>query len=137
MQWDSSYNAGFTSGKPWIKVNPNYKQINVENALRDKNSIFYYYQKLINLRKKHQAIVYGDLKMLMPDSENIFAYTRNFHNEILLVVLNFFEEEANFTIPIDFASIKPELLISNYDVCELENNFVLRPYEARVYKFTK
>lgn len=137
MQWDSSDNAGFTSGEPWIKVNPNYKCINVEDALKDKNSIFYYYQKLINLRKNHQAIVYGDLKMLLPNSEDIFAYTRSYGNEIILVVLNFFEAEANFTIPAALASAKPELLISNYDVCEYKDSFLLRPYEARVYKFTR
>ena len=137
MQWNSSDNAGFTTGRPWIKVNPNYKYINVENALKDKDSIFYYYQKLIKLRKSHQSIVYGDLKMLMKDSENIFAYTRNYNDETLLVVLNFFEEKANFTMPADFDLSKSELLISNYDVCELKNSFVLRPYEARIYKLSK
>lgn len=137
MQWDSSSNAGFTAGEPWIKVNPNYKDINVENALKDKNSVFYYYQKLINLRKDNKAIVYGDLKMLLKDDENIFAYTRNYNEETILVVLNFFEKELEFTIPDDLASKKSELLINNYEVDKLQNSFVLRPYEARVYGFTK
>ena len=134
MQWDFSKNAGFTTGKPWIRVNPNYKEINVEKALRDENSIFYYYKKLINLRKEQEAIVYGELNLLLKEDENIFAYTRSYKDEKLLVVLNFFEKE----VEADFSEIgekkKIELLISNYEVddCKL-NNISLRPYEARVY----
>ena len=78
MQWDSSEGAGFTKGKPWIKINPNYNNINVEDSLKDTNSIFYYYQKLIKLRKEHEVIVYGDVNLLLRDDENIFAYTRSY-----------------------------------------------------------
>lgn len=134
MQWDSSNNAGFTDGEPWIKVNPNYKEINVEEALKDENSIFYYYQKLISLRKEHEVMVYGDINLLLEEDENIFAYTRSYNGETLLVVLNFFDKE----IEVDFSKFikgsKAKLLISNY---ELQHNepyaAQLKPYEARVY----
>ncbi|ERI91566.1 oligo-1,6-glucosidase [Clostridiales bacterium oral taxon 876 str. F0540] len=134
MQWDTSENAGFTTGTPWLRVNPNYKEINTEKALRDKDSIFYYYQKLINLRKKHQVIVYGDINMLLEEDENIFAYTRKFENERILVVLNFFDKEVEFTIPTEFEINNAKVLISNYEIHELMDKFVLKPYEARVYK---
>lgn len=134
MQWDSSENAGFTSGKPWINVNPNFKQINAEQALNDKDSIFHYYQKLIDLRRKHNTIVYGDLKMLLQDDENIFAYTRSLNGETLLVVLNFFGKKVNFTMPMDYDLDKAELLIGNYQIKSSGNSFELKPYEARVYK---
>lgn len=134
MQWDSSENAGFTSGKPWIKVNPNYTDINVEQALSDENSIFYYYQKLISLRKRYREIVYGDLKMLLEDHEQIFAYTRELDGETLLIVLNFFERPAVFELPLDYRLDDAELLLSNYPVKKSGNSFELKPYEARVYK---
>lgn len=135
IQWDSSENAGFTSGKPWIRVNPNYEEINVEKALKDKNSVFYYYQKLINLRKENEIIVYGDLKLIYEDDEQIFAYTRSYNNEKLLVILNFFEKEVEFKVPEDIKLQDAELLISNYEVNELNSEIILRPYEAIVYKF--
>ncbi|MBL4936541.1 alpha-glucosidase [Clostridium sp. YIM B02515] len=134
IQWDASENAGFTTGAPWLRVNPNYKEINVESALKDKDSIFYYYQKLIKLRKEHEVIVYGDINMMLEEDEKIFAYTRKFENESLLVVLNFFDKEAAFTAPKKFDVNNAKLLISNYEIHELNNNFILRPYEARVYK---
>ena len=134
IQWNSSKNAGFTYGEPWIKVNPNYKEINVENALEDKNSIFYYYQKLIKLRNQHEIIVYGDINLLCSEDENIFAYIRNLGSERLIVVLNFFEKEVEFKLPEDIKYKEAKLLISNYEV-EYHNleSIMLRPYEARVY----
>jgi oligo-1,6-glucosidase len=134
MQWDSSRNAGFTDGEPWIRVNPNYKDINVENSLKDKNCIFYYYQKLIQLRKEHDTIVYGHIDLLYKYDENIFAYLRSLEDERLIVVLNFFEKEVEFKLPEDIQYKAAELLISNYEV-ENHNlrNIMLRPYEARVY----
>ncbi len=140
IQWDASENAGFTTGEPWIKVNPNYEEINVENALKDESSTFYYYQKLIRLRKEHEIIVYGDIKMLCENDENIFAYLKSHDGEKLLTVLNFFQEEAEFKFPEGFSAADSELLISNYEVENLKvdvdaeaDSVVLRPYEARVY----
>ena len=134
MQWDSSEGAGFTKGKPWIKINPNYNNINVEDSLKDTNSIFYYYQKLIKLRKEHEVIVYGDVNLLLRDDENIFAYTRSYADDTLLVILNFFDKQVEFNVPENIKYKKNELLISNYEVQNNNfNNIKLRPYEARVY----
>ncbi|GFZ33869.1 oligo-1,6-glucosidase [Clostridium zeae] len=134
MQWDNSKNAGFTEGEPWLKVNPNYTDINVKQALEDKNSIFYYYQKLIRLRKENPIIVYGDIKLLYKDDENIFSYIRKFKDESLLVILNFFENEVEFRLPTDSKYREAELLIANYEVdTNIIDNILLKPYEARVY----
>ncbi|QAA33453.1 glycoside hydrolase family 13 protein [Clostridium manihotivorum] len=134
MQWNATENAGFTEGEPWLKVNPNYTDINVEQALEDRNSIFYYYQKLIKLRKENPIIVYGDINLLYKDDENIFSYIRRFEDERLLVILNFFEKEVQFKLPADVQFKEAELLIANYEV-DTNNidNFLLKPYEARVY----
>lgn len=134
VQWDASKNGGFSEGRPWISVNPNYEVINVENALKDKNSILYYYQKLIKLRKENEIIVYGDLKLLYEDDENIFSYIRTYKDEKLLVIINFFEAEAEFKITEEIKYKQAELLISNYEVENNKfSNIFLRPYEARVY----
>ena len=94
VQWNASANAGFTTGEPWLKVNPNYPQINVERALADPNSIFYYYQKLIRLRKTVPAVVYGAYDLILPDHAQIYAFTRTLAAERLLVLLNFSQEPA-------------------------------------------
>ncbi|WP_026884763.1 glycoside hydrolase family 13 protein [Clostridium akagii] len=134
VQWDNSINAGFSKATPWIKVNSNYSEINVASALEDKNSVFYYYQKLIKLRKEHEVIVYGDIDILLLDHESIFAYTRSYNDEKLLVVLNFYEAEIEFKLEKNLEYEKAELLISNYQVKDHEFcDFLLRPYEARVY----
>jgi len=136
VQWDGSPNAGFTSGKPWIKVNPNFKEINVQQALADPGSVFYYYQKLIRLRKENSVIVYGTYDLLLPDDEEIYAFTRTFEGDRLLVVLNFTSGEPVLTLPGQVGFAGKELLISNYPVDSSEDPRVLplRPYEARVYR---
>lgn len=136
MQWDDSPNAGFTTGTPWIGVNPNYKEINVRQALADKNSIFYYYQKLIRLRKMYPIIVNGDFTLLDPENEETFAYIRCYNGEKLLVVSNWTGEEVLFTMP-ETAEFTPrELLIANYDDAAIPPGrvLVLRPWEALVYR---
>ncbi|NEW09510.1 alpha-glucosidase [Paenibacillus sp. SYP-B3998] len=136
MQWDSSLHGGFTQGNPWLAVNPNYPEINAAQALADPNSIFHYYKKLIQLRKQHPILVYGDYAPLLESNERIYAYNRTLGNEQLLIVLNFFESEVDFELPSDVSIDKHTLLISNYDIPEDEriNRFTLRPYEARVYQ---
>lgn len=132
IQWNSEKNAGFTTGTPWIKVNPNYKEINVENALKDKNSIFYYYRDLIKLRKKHPVIVYGKFEIVNEDDPDIFAYTRTGENEKLFVILNFTDKERKFKPEVE--ERYDNILISNYERIEPGNGeYSLRPYEARVY----
>ncbi len=140
MQWDDSENAGFTSGEPWIKINPNYKEINAKSQLKDEKSIFNYYKKLIKIRKSNPVVVYGKYNLILEESKEIFAYTRTLENEMLLVICNFTENETEFTLERKFESKSKskELLISNYDVNENDSvdSVKLRPYESRIYKFT-
>ena len=128
MQWDASENAGFTTGKPWIAVNPNYKKINVADQLKREDSVFHYYQKLIRLRKENEIIVYGNYELLLPEDENIFAYVRTLDNQKLLVVCNFSKSEQKF----DFSGYEnAKVLISNYNR-DVRKDGILKPYEATV-----
>ena len=128
MQWDASENAGFTTGTPWIAVNPNYKKINVADQLKREDSVFHYYQNLIRLRKENEIIVYGNYELLLPEDENIFAYIRTLDNQKLLVVCNFSKSEQKF----DFSGYEnAKVLISNYNRDAREDG-ILKPYEATV-----
>lgn len=128
MQWDASENAGFTTGKPWIAVNPNYKKINVADQLKREDSVFHYYQKLIRLRKENEIIVYGNYELLLPEYENIFAYTRSLDGKKLLTVCNFSKSEQKF----DFSGYEnAKILISNYNR-DAGKDGILKPYEAIV-----
>lgn len=135
MQWDATEHAGFTTGNPWIKVNSNYMEINVVQAMKDPDSIYHYYKKLIQLRKKFKVIVYGEYKLLLPLHEEIYAYTRTLDNEVLLVILNFFGKEPIFEMPEGLDPQGMELLIANYEPRKGEDlaRLKLRPFEARVY----
>ena len=132
FQWDDSENAGFSTGTPWIMVNPNYKEINAKDQLEREDSVFHYYQKLIRLRKEQEVIVYGTYDLLLPDSKEIYAYTRMLGEEKLLVVCNFYEPEVSFELPEEFAG--GTCLISNYPEVSLKAEMTLRPYEAFVIK---
>jgi oligo-1,6-glucosidase len=136
MQWDDSKHAGFTTGSPWIKVNPNYTAINVKQALANSDSIFYYYQKLIALRKANPVIVYGIYDLILESHEQIYAFTRTLNDDRLLVILNFTAATPLFSLSEDILLKDKELLISNYDVDSAEDihNLTLRPFEARVYR---
>jgi oligo-1,6-glucosidase len=136
MQWDDSEHAGFTTGTPWIQVNPNYKDINAKAALEDPNSVFHYYKKLIQLRKQHEIIVYGTYDLILEDDPYIYAYTRTLGNEKLVVITNFSSETPIFRLPDEITYTTKELLISNYAVNEEEDlrEIRLQPWEARVYK---
>lgn len=133
MQWDSTENAGFTTGKPWLKVNKNYKFINVEDCLQDKDSIFYHYKKLIDIRKHNDTIIYGDYKLLLPEDKNVFAYSRELNGDKIVVVCNFYNKEINLNFKEDFNNV--EILLSNYkDSSILMKDLKLRPYEAIMYR---
>ena len=124
MQWTAGENAGFTTGTPWLSVNPNHATVNAEAALADPDSVFYHYQKLIALRKRHKVFRDGSFTLLCPQDENVFAYTRDTEQEHLLVVCNFSGNEQPFAVPEAFENA--QLLLSNY----LDRTGVLRPYEA-------
>jgi len=136
VQWDDSKHGGFTSGTPWMKVNPNYKEINVKQQLTDPESIFNYYKILIDLRKREDVIVYGDYQMYLAEHEELYVYTRTLEDETMLIVLNFFNGEPQFELPKEIKFSSYSLLVSNYSVDEAESisHVKLRPYEARVYK---
>ncbi|HEX2998409.1 MAG TPA: alpha-glucosidase [Anaerolineales bacterium] len=136
IQWDASKHAGFTTGTPWIKVNPNYKEINVAAALADPDSVFHYYKKLIRLRKENPVIVYGTYDLLLESHEEIYAFTRTLEDDRLLVILNFSRNSPVFYLPESISYSSAELLISNYNVDMNENThqITLRPFEARVYR---
>lgn len=130
MQWDDSAQGGFTSGKPWIRINSNYKEINAVQQLGDPDSVFHYYQKLIRLRKEKDIIVYGDFEALYRDDDKIFAYTRKLDQKKLLTVCNFSDQNAEMDIPEEFADA--QCLITNLGRTVFDRNSVLRPYEAFV-----
>ncbi|EOH93518.1 glucan 1,6-alpha-glucosidase [Enterococcus villorum ATCC 700913] len=131
MQWDRSPNAGFTKGIPWLHVNPNYKEINVQSALADKHSIFYTYKKLIELRKQHEIIVWGEYQLITETPDDVFAYYRLYKEEKWLIVCNISEKTNQMTLPSgDFS-----LVMSNYPQEETsKGKITLRPYEAFVLK---
>jgi len=136
VQWDDSEQAGFTTGTPWIKVNPNYKEINVAQALAEPDSVFYYYKKLIQLRKEHPVVVYGIYDLILDSHKEIYAFTRTLDDARLLIILNFSENTPEFNLPEDISYSSCDLLIANYQVDSSDDihKVALRPYEARVYR---
>lgn len=135
IQWDSTENAGFTTGKPWLKINPRYDEINVEKALKDENSIFYYYKKLIALRHEDDLITEASFDLIDRENKNIFSYERKIGEKSLIVVANFYEKEIDFTLPNKFDISKYSLILSNYEgFIHNENIISLRPFEAIILK---
>ena len=137
MQWNANKNAGFTCGKPWIGVNENYKTINVEVEERDENSVLNFYKKLIKLKKSNEALIYGVYDLILKEDENIFAYTRTLNNEKFLIMANLTGENAKYMYEKEKLNSK-DLILNNYEVCEHKNltEFILKPYECRVYKLS-
>jgi alpha-glucosidase len=131
MQWSAEKNAGFSSGSPWLKVNPNYKEINVALQKKDEDSILNFYKKMIQLKKVNEVFTYGTYDLLLAEDPQIFAYTRTLGKEKILVI-------ANLSVkPAEASSINIEkchLLLNNYQVAEQENMHILQPYETRVYR---
>ena len=125
MQWNSDVNAGFSESKPWIDVCSNYQTINVEKALQDNNSIYYFYQKILTLRKQYPTIIYGSYQQLLQDHPSIYCYQREYQGQAIIVICNYDKEQ----VVIDL-EIKGTLLISNYED-DLQNT--LRSYEAKAY----
>ncbi|MFC5700748.1 alpha-glucosidase [Cohnella faecalis] len=136
IQWDDTLHGGFTTGTPWLQVNPNYKDINAAQALADPQSIFHYYRQLIQLRKQHEVIVYGDFEMLAWEHGEIMAYKRTLGGQSLLAIMNFYGGTPEWTLPEPFVKGQAKLLIGNYPTegeTIASERIVLKPYEARVY----
>ena len=136
VQWDDGPNAGFTTGTPWLKLNPNFTTVNAKQAVADPNSVFHHYRRLIALRHANPVIVYGHYELLLPEHPEIYAYTRTLDEDRLLVVCNFGRNEPVFSLPARVACTAAELLIGNYsgDGRGDLRALTLRPYEARVYR---
>ncbi len=132
FQWNAEENAGFTTGTPWIMVNPNYREINAKEQMGRGTSVFHYFRNLIRLRKENEVIIYGTYDLFLPESKEIYAYTRTLGEEKLLVVCNFTAEEVSFDVPEEF--LRGEILIGNYEDAKIGKNMKLRPYEAVAVK---
>ena len=135
MQWDSTVNAGFSSGTPWLKVNPNYQSINVAQQALDKGSILNFYRKLIALRKAEPILVYGQYDLLLEKNPQIYAYTRSLDKQQLLIMCNLSGLPAQYNHHESLLTSE-HLLLSNYPVTEhgAINSLLLHPFETRIYR---
>lgn len=134
MQWDDSLNAGFTTGNPWLKVNSNYKNINVQNQIKDENSIYNHYKKLISLKKSSKTLIHGEFKLVLEDDKHIFAYLRELDNERYLILSNLSENEKKLNLS-EFNIKNEDIVLSNYKIIEKDlKEFIVRPFESVVYK---
>ncbi|MFZ0476891.1 MAG: alpha-glucosidase [Halobacillus sp.] len=133
MQWNDQPKAGFTSGTPWIKINPNYKEINVKDQLGRSDSVLNYYKQMISLKKQYPLFTYGIYDLLLEEDTQIYAYTRTLESKVALIITNLTSDEADFESNYSLSS--DHLILSNYDTESHEDikSFTLRPFEARVY----
>ncbi|WP_099191615.1 glycoside hydrolase family 13 protein [Tepidibacter mesophilus] len=138
MQWDDTENAGFTTGQPWIGINPNYKDINVKKQLNNPKSVLNFYKKMINIKKENEIFTYGKYDIILLHHDKIYAYTRTLGDEKVVVICNLKDTDASYEYN-DFDLSHDKLLLSNYDVKYHDDtsNITLKPYEARLYKVTK
>jgi glycosidase len=135
MQWSNEPNAGFTTGTPWFSVNPNYPDINVEEAVNNPDSIVNYYKKMIELRKSTPALIYGAYELIAENHPHVFAYLRLYKDKRYAVIVNLFNEPAEISLDDDL--MIEELLLSNYSSMDpLNNTMQLEPYEARLYRLS-
>jgi len=133
MQWDDSEHAGFTTGTPWLAVNPNYPQVNAAAERADPDSVFHYYRRLIELRHTEPAVVDGDFTMLLPDDERLYAFTRRLGSTELLVIGNFTGEAVRAEIDDAAAWSGAELVLTNLPAPE---DLTLAPWQAVIYRRT-
>ncbi len=135
MQWNSETYAGFSLSQPWLDVANNYTEINAEQALEDKDSVFYFYKALIELRKEVPVITHGSYQDLLPEHPSIFAYVRESEGQTLLCINNYYGKEAECVLPERFEMAKAKSLLSNYQVSAslvASHHQILRPYETRI-----
>ena len=133
FQWDASANAGFTMGKPWLKVNPNFTTVNVATEEKDANSVLNYFKKAVQLRKNNKVLVYGKYELLDKANEKVYAYTRGEGADKVLVVLNFSKDKLNWNLPAGL-TVDGTPLINNYATFTAGNSIELEPYQAIVVK---
>lgn len=137
MQWNNKKNAGFTTGNPWLKINENYKEINVESQMKDEDSIYNFYKDLIKLRKNSKTLIYGKFNLILKNIEDIFAYSRILEDEEYLIISNLSEKIKKIKIK-EYEDKDKELLVSNYKESDhFLGRMVLKPYECLVYKINK
>ena len=137
MQWNSGRNAGFTTGKPWLKINPNYTTINVQQSLNNRQSIYHYYKRLIKIRKENEALIYGKYNLIAAEHEYVYAYTRTWNDETFIIVANLFDEMTTFTFPEQYHNRQAISILSNLDSKKEATKLLkieLKPYEAHVYQ---
>lgn len=135
MQWNSEAYAGFSKAQPWLDVANNYPEINAEQALEDKDSVFYFYKSLIELRKEVPVITHGRYQDLLPEHPSVFAYSRESEGQALLCINNYYGEETECALPERFEMTNAKCLLSNYqeaDESVTSHHQVLRPYETRI-----
>ena len=136
VQWSDAPNGGFTTGTPWMAVNPNYPEINVEKDMADPNSIFHHYKAAIAFRKEHPVAIWGDYQEHYPESKDLYVYERNYEGERMLIVCSFTEKAVSFHAPKGFDLRAGKAVLCNYpDQPIHDNGFTTRPYETRVYYF--
>lgn len=134
FQWDDSENAGFTNGQPWLKVNPNYKTVNVAIQEKDMNSPLNYFRKMVKLRKTLPELIYGAYTLLNENDENIYAYTRTLDDKKVLIVLNFSSNNLEYRVP-ETVGTTGEILINNLaDLKITKWKFLLQPYQAVIIR---
>ncbi|MCY9826531.1 alpha,alpha-phosphotrehalase [Vibrio chagasii] len=135
MQWNSEAHAGFSKAQPWLDVANNYPEINAEQALEDRDSVFYFYKSLIELRKEVPVITHGSYQDLLPEHPSVFAYSRESEEQALLCINNYYGEETECALPERFDMTNAKCLLSNYqetDDSVTSHHQVLRPYETRI-----
>lgn len=135
VQWTDGEHAGFTTGTPWFYVNENYKDINVEQALHDPDSILNFYKKAIALRKSLPVVRDGSYQEYYKGSDKLYVYARETKEQKLLVICSFTDKPVRFQAPYNFSLGDMKLLLTNYDGTREENSFLTRPYESRVYLY--
>lgn len=137
VQWSAEKNAGFTTAdKPWFHINPNYKEINVEAAEKDPDSILNYYRQLLKFRKENEIVIYGQYKEHYHERKDLFVYSRHYKDQRMLVICSFSDKQMNFKAPQGFNLADGEIMLSNYHNPKNNGNgCILKPYETRVYLF--
>ena len=135
MQWDATANAGFSAAKPWLKVNPNYTTINVQQQQEQPDSVLNFYRQMIRLRKAESVLVYGSYELLMEDDQQIYAYTRTLDEQKVVVICNMSDHDAMYHHE-DFKLYHDHLWLNNYAVLphSATSQLLLQPYEVRVYR---